>query len=212
MVIVYAGPLSRVDVHQRLLVGDHVVQLLQLPLLPRQLVVHDSTTASGRARLPPPLVTLLGFSAGFVPLLDGPLLAPATAPARAPASALCAALGGPAGSLAAPAPLVPAVFVAAVGAGAASLFDDAPKLVSGRTPAPGPTPAPTRTPAPAPGPTPAPTRTPAPAIFTLSGSVISSADTGLAVLRSKILHHGLQLVALWLFFSEKSGMLIRIIV
>lgn len=47
MVVVYAGPLSRV--HQRFFVGNHVIQLVQLPLLPRQLVIHNYAASGRRA-------------------------------------------------------------------------------------------------------------------------------------------------------------------
>lgn len=96
MIVVYARPLPRI--HQRLLVGYHLVQLLQLPLLPRQLVIHNSSNTPGRrTQLPPPLVTFFALQADFAPLLADPVLAPAATPAGAfaaaatPAVALCAA-------------------------------------------------------------------------------------------------------------------------
>lgn len=88
MVVVYAGSLSRVYVHQRLFVGDHLVQLLQLTLLPCQLVVHDSNTSGRRTQLPPPLVTFFALSAGLASPLVGPVLASVPAPAATPAGAL----------------------------------------------------------------------------------------------------------------------------
>lgn len=141
-------------------------------------------------------MTLLRLSADFAPLLHhpvfAPLAAPAATPAATPAVALGAALGGPAGPLFAPASPVPAALTVTVYTGAAPLFDDAPKLVSGRTLA--------STFAPTPGPTPTWTSAPTSAIFTASGAVIPFGDTGLAVLRSEIFHHRLQLVRLRFFF------------
>lgn len=104
MVVVYAGSLSRVKssgVHQRLFEGNHLVQLLQLPLLPRQLVVHDSNTSGRRAQLPPPFVTIFSLFADFAPLLGSPVLASLPAPAAAPAGALASA-ATPAAALGAP--------------------------------------------------------------------------------------------------------------
>lgn len=91
MVVVYAGPLSRVYVHQRLFVGNHLVQLLQLTLLPCQLIVHDSNTSGRRTHLPPSLVTFFALSADLAPPLVGPVLAPLPAPAATPAGALASA-------------------------------------------------------------------------------------------------------------------------
>jgi len=147
VVVVYAGPLSRLQssgvyVHQGLFISDHLVQLLQFSLLPRQLTVHDSASSGWRARFPPPLATVLTLSAGFTPLL-GPVFAPAATPAGAPASAatpaatLRAASGAPVRPFSASSVLA----ALALGAGATSPFHDTSKLVSGWTPTFTPTPA-----------------------------------------------------------------------
>lgn len=96
MVVVNAGPLSRfqsswVNVHQRLFVGDHFIQLLQFPLLPRQLVIHNSTSPRRRAQFRPPLVTFFMVSVCFTPSLAGPVFAPLPASASTPAGALAPA-------------------------------------------------------------------------------------------------------------------------
>lgn len=93
MVVVDARPLSRVQasgIHQRLLKGYHLIQLLQLPLLPRQLVIHDSNTPR-RAQLPPSLLALFVLPANLAPLLYGSVFAPAAASASAGAPATTAA-------------------------------------------------------------------------------------------------------------------------
>lgn len=158
VVVVYAGPLTRV--HQRLLVGDHLIQLLELPLLPRQLVIHNSSsgTPGRRTQLPPPLVGFFMLLADFAPLLGDPVLAPAATPARAlattSAATLAAAPRTSARPLTASTSPVPAGLAIAVtvDAAAAFTFDNTTKLVSGWTPAPTLTPAftPPFTPTPAP--------------------------------------------------------------
>lgn len=147
-------------------------------------------------------MTFFSLSADFDPLLAVPVLAslpaPAATPAGAPASAPAAALSAPLNPLSASTSPEPAAFTVTVNAVAVSPFYDTSKLVSGRTPAFTPTPGPSPTL------TPAPTSAPAVSIPMPSGTVIPFADTGLAVLHSKIFHHGLQLLCLWFFFPEMS--------
>lgn len=147
-------------------------------------------------------MTFFSLSADFATLLAGPVPAPLPAPAAAPAGALAlaaapavalSALLRPVSASASP---VLAAFMVTVNAGAVSSFYDTSKLVSGRTPAPTFTPTPGLT----------PTLTPAPAstasIPMPSGTTIPFADTGLAVLCSKIFHHRLQFFCLRFFFPE----------
>lgn len=196
MVIVYTGSVSRVSVNQGLFVGNHFVQLLELPLLPSQFILHDFGTSGRRTHVPPPLVTFFSFSAEFAPLLAGPVLA--SLPAVTPAGAPAATLGAPLSLLSALAsPVVAAFFTVSLNAEAASPFQDTPKLVFGWTPAP--------TATPGPHPTWTPTPTSAPTAPMSGGIVITSADTCLDVLRSKIFHHSLQLFFVRFFLSAKSA-------
>lgn len=146
-----------------------------------------------RAEVPSTLVNFLLISADFAPLLAGPVLAPFPAPAVAPAMALAsaatpaAALSAASGasvrpiSATATTSLVPAAFTFSLNADTSFPFNDTPKLVSMGTSAPASTPA------------------PAAPISMPRSTVIPSANTGLAVLSSKIFHHCFQLVCLWFF-------------
>lgn len=184
VVVVNAGPLSRfqsswVDVHQRLLVGNHLVQLLKFSLLPRQLSVNNSFSP-GRARLPPPPVSVLALSAGLAPLPGGHVPAPfpasAATPAGAPAPAATLRLAPDSSVRPLSAPFGPAALV--LNAWTSPLLNNASKLVPGRAPALTPDPAVT----------PASTATPASA-----ATVFTPTD---AVVLSEVLHHRLHLVCL----------------
>lgn len=88
MVVVYAGPVSRVSLHQGLLVSDHLVELLQLSLLLCQLILHDSSSSGRRTHFFSLPVTIFWLSADSAPLLAGPVSAPAPALTATPAATL----------------------------------------------------------------------------------------------------------------------------
>lgn len=206
VVVVNAGPLSGVQssgvyVHQGLFVGDHLVQLLQLPLLPCQLIVHDSSTPR-RSCFPGLLATFFPLPAVFPPLPARSVLAllsapaPAAAPAVTPATtptptATPASLMRPISASATPVPAALTITITVavtvtVTAVAAFPTDVAAKLVSRWTPAP------------TSRPTLAPAATPAPAVaISTPTSTATPSASALAVLRSQIFHHRLQLVCLW---------------
>lgn len=146
MVVVYTGPVSRVSFHQGLLVSDHLIELLQLPLLLCQLILHDSSSSRRRTRFLSPPVTFFSLSADFAPLLVGPVPAPLPAPALglavAPAGAPAPA-PAPTPVRPLPTPHVPTASAVALSAAAASLFQGTSKLVSCGTPAFTPASAPT---------------------------------------------------------------------
>lgn len=130
MVVVDAGPASRLQppgVNQRLLIGDHLVKLLQLSFLPCQLGIYHRASPWRRAR--PSAVAVLVLFAGPAPLPGAFLSTAASAATSAAASAAAPA---------APAQPLSASSVSAAAFSfdtrAASLFRHTAKLIFGWTP------------------------------------------------------------------------------